>query len=291
MINLYEDSLSANYRRLECDGLLFVEYQCLPNVNEIYDLWSPYAHLVYVTSGNKTWITPDGEFPAAPGDAVYCKKGACIMKNFYETDFCALIFFFPKAFIQEVVFEYQVNQRNNVAGDQENFHILRMNIDANLKSFFESVSTYFFQNAIPSKHLLKLKFKELLLQILTTDYNPQLKAYFLSTLGETRENIEAVMRKNLLFNLSMEEYAKLCNRSLSSFKRDFKKAFGVPPLQWIIEERLKYAKTRLLTTEEPINDIAFYSGFESTSHFIRCFKKHFGLPPLQFRLQSEKVDN
>ncbi|WP_423129104.1 AraC family transcriptional regulator [Gaoshiqia sp. Z1-71] len=291
MFNLYEDSLTANYRRLECDGLLFVEYQCLSDSREIYDLWSPYAHLVYVTSGNKTWITPDGEFPASPGDAVYCKKGACIMRNSYETDFCALIFFFPKDFIREVVLEYQVNLKNNESEEQNNFQILRMNVDANLRLFFESVSTYFLQNAVPSKHLLKLKFKELLLQILTTNYNPLLKAYFLSTLSETRENIESVMRKNLLFNLSMEAYARLCNRSLSSFKRDFKKAFGIPPLQWIMEERLKYARSRLLATEEHINDIAFYSGFESTPHFIRCFKKHFGLPPLQFRLQSEKSEN
>jgi AraC family transcriptional regulator, exoenzyme S synthesis regulatory protein ExsA len=94
------------------------------------------------------------------------------------------------------------------------------------------------------------------------------------------------MRKNLLFNLTIEDYAKLCNRSLSSFKRDFKQTFGVSPLQWLIEERLKYAKTRLLTTDENINDIAFHSGFETTPHFIRSFKKHYGLSPLRFRRKA-----
>jgi AraC family transcriptional regulator, exoenzyme S synthesis regulatory protein ExsA len=286
MFNLYEDSLNNNYRRIECDGLLFVEYTCIPDSKEIYSLWSPYAHLVYVTSGTKTWITPEGEFPTSQGDAVYCKKGACIMKNFYESDFCALIFFFPKTFIHEVVFEYQINLTRISEEGTVDFHVLPINIDINLKLFFETVATYFSQDLSPSVHLLKLKFKELVLQILTTDYNTPLKRYFLSTLKESKENIESVMRKNLLFNLSVEDYARLCNRSLSSFKRDFKQTFGVPPLQWLIEERLKYAKTRLLTTEENINDIAFHSGFESTPHFIRSFKKHYGLPPLRFRLQS-----
>ncbi len=285
MFNLYEDSLTNNYRRIECDGLLFVEYTCIPDSKEIYSLWSPYAHLVYVTSGTKTWITPDGEFPTAQGDAVYCKKGACIMKNFYESDFCALIFFFPKTFIHEVVFEYQIDLARISEERPNDFHVLPIHIDINLKLFFETVATYFSQDLSPSVHLLKLKFKELVLQILTTDYNTPLKKYFLSTLKESKENIESVMRKNLLFNLAVEDYAKLCNRSLSSFKRDFKQTFGIPPHQWLMEERLKYAKTRLLSTEENINDIAFHSGFESTPHFIRSFKKHFGLPPLRFRRQ------
>ncbi len=286
MLNLYEDSLNSNYRRIECDGLLFVEYTCIPDSKEIYSLWSPYAHLVYVTSGTKTWITPEGEFPTSQGDAVYCKKGACIMKNFYESDFCALIFFFPKTFIHEVVFEYQIDLTRISEERPVDFHVLPINIDINLKLFFETVATYFSQDLSPSVHLLKLKFKELVLQILTTDFNTPLKKYFLSTLKESKENIESVMRKNLLFNLTIEDYAKLCNRSLSSFKRDFKQTFGISPLQWLIEERLKYAKTRLLTTDESINDIAFHSGFETTPHFIRSFKKHYGLSPLRFRRQA-----
>ena len=57
----------------------------------------------------------------------------------------------------------------------------------------------------------------------------------------------------------MEDYANLCNRSLSAFKRDFKVEFGKSPLQWLIEERLKYAKIRLLSIEESITELALYS--------------------------------
>ena len=207
------------------------------------------------------------------------------MQNFYETDFCALLFFFPKDFIKEVVLEFEETNGQDWQKDLIDFHLLKVNMDQNLKIFFESVSSYFFQQSIPSKHLLKLKFKELILQVMTSAHNPQLKAYFLSIIQEGRDNIEAVMRKNLLFDLSINDYAKLCNRSLSSFKRDFKQFFGMSPLQWILEERLKYARIRLLTTTESINDIAFYSGFESPSHFIRCFKKRYGHPPLKFRME------
>ena len=68
------------------------------------------GHLVYVTAGTKTWITANGEIPAFAGDAVFCKPGACHMRNFFETDFCALIFFFPRNLVQEVVLENNLEQ-------------------------------------------------------------------------------------------------------------------------------------------------------------------------------------
>lgn len=287
MFDLYEESLKDNYRRVECDGLLFVEYKCIPNYLDIDSLWSPCGHLVYVTSGKKTWITPEGELPTDPGEAVYCKKGACLMRNYYEKDFCALILFFPQDFIQEVMREYQVVSHERPGGEVDDFHVLRINMDHSLKIFFESVSAYLFQRSLPSKHLLKLKFKELILQIMTTDQNPGLKSYFISTLREGKESIETMVRKNLFFNLSISDYARLCNRSLSSFNREFKDIFGLPPLQWITRERLQYAKMRLLTSDENINDIAFHAGFESPEHFIRLFKKQYGLPPLRYKLQEK----
>lgn len=284
MLNLYDHSLKANYKRLECEELLFVEYQCAPGKNAIDTLWSPHGHLVFVTSGKKTWITPDGDHTALSGDAVYCKEGACVMRNFYDTEFCALIFFFPKDFIKEVVLEYRINLANENLPPSMNFHVLKIKIDACLKLFFESVSSYLFLNDKPSEHLLKLKFKELVLQVLTTDCNPELKSYFISTLSESKVGIESVVRQNLLYNLSVGDYAQLCNRSISTFKREFKEIFGTTPQQWIIEERLNYARTRLLNTDENINEVSFYSGFESTSNFIRSFKKQFGHPPLKYKM-------
>jgi AraC-like DNA-binding protein len=238
---------------------------------------------VYVTSGTKTWVTPDEEIQVKEDQAVFCKKGACVMRNFYETEFCALIMFFTEDFIKEIAFEYQLTLKDKEITEDSNFHVVNLNVDANLKLFFESVKIYLFQEQAPSDQLLKLKFKELILQILTNSNNLRLRSYFLSILQDGDRRIEPVIRKNLYFNLSMEDYANLCNRSLSAFKRDFKVEFGKSPLQWLIEERLKYAKIRLLSIEESITELALYSGFDTTEHFIRCFKKYYGEPPLRFK--------
>ncbi len=283
MFNLYEYSKDLDCKRMTGDGTMLVEYQCVPGNSEISSLWSPVSHFVYVTAGHKTWLTPSGEQHAVKGEAVFCKNGACNMRNYYQSDFCALILFFNQDFIREVVLEYQLSLQEIEVASSPDFHALKVVVDDSLKLYFESVTQYLFNKTAVSEEILKLKFKELILQVLTTDSNPDLKAYFISTLNRSKENMEAVIRKNLLFNLSILDYANLCNKSLSTFKREFMAEFGTSPLKWITEEKLKYARARLLSSDDTINEIAFYAGFETTEHFIRCFKKKYGQPPLRYK--------
>ncbi len=286
MNNLYDYNLKTNYRKLECDGLLFVEYQCMPG-DVRSGIWSQHSYIAFIQSGTKTWVTPDGEFPVAVGDAIFCKKGAHLIKNYYEEQFCALLFFVPDAFVRQVVIEAQLDQKH----DEVQSAVLRLEVDLSLKIYFESMIGYFLQQHNPSGHLLKLKFKELILQVITGNINPQLSAYFLSLAKEEKANLKQVMMDNYLYSLSQEDFAKLTHRSLSSFKRDFQEIFGTSLNKWLIEMRLKYARMHLLTTEESISEIAFRSGFETTSNFIRCFKKQYDLPPHQFRQQKSSLAN
>lgn len=87
--------------------------------------------------------------------------------------------------------------------------------------------------------------------------------------------IKNVMLESFHLNLSMDEYAKLCGKSLSTFKRDFKKYFKNTPSKWLKTKRLEYAKTLLLNSDLNINEVCFESGFVNSSHFILTFKSVF----------------
>ncbi len=89
-----------------------------------------------------------------------------------------------------------------------------------------------------------------------------------------------------MYNLTLEEYAKLCGRSLASFKRDFEKIYQTTPGKWLKEKRLAHAKFLLETTDLNISEIVMEAGFENTSHFARIFKNQYGHPPLKFRKLS-----
>ncbi len=131
MTNLYEFNLKTHFKKLECDGLLFVEYQCLPG-DIRSGIWSQHNYLAFIQSGKKIWKTPDAEFPVQAGDAIFCKKGAHSIMNFYEEQFCALLFFIPDDFIRSVIQESE--SINKFKEDQSS--VLRLRMDLGSKNLF-----------------------------------------------------------------------------------------------------------------------------------------------------------
>lgn len=104
-------------------------------------------------------------------------------------------------------------------------------------------------------------------------------------------NIEDVMLNNFRYNLNIPEFAILSGRSLSAFKRDFKKSHDSTPSKWLKKKRLEYAKTLLLETDLNVNEICYESGFINNTHFIKAFKKKYKLPPHKFKQQQLKKPN
>jgi AraC-like DNA-binding protein len=91
------------------------------------------------------------------------------------------------------------------------------------------------------------------------------------------------MEDNFCYNLKLEAYAELSNRSLSAFKRDFEKAFQLTPGKWLLEKRLHHALQLMSNQRKTVSEAAFESGFQSPSHFSRAFKIRFGKGPTAMR--------
>jgi len=68
-----------------------------------------------------------------------------------------------------------------------------------------------------------------------------------------------------------------------SLRRAFQKRYGRAPHQVLLEAKLLRARQRLLTTREPLTQIAHRVGIEDVSYFIRLFRKRFALSPVRFR--------
>jgi len=99
------------------------------------------------------------------------------------------------------------------------------------------------------------------------------------------------MESNYTFNLSLQEFSKISNRSLATFKREFTELFQTTPGKWLTEKRLQHAQMLLQTSEKNVNEIAYDSGFENNTHFNKIFKEKFGIPPLQYRKRKLSHSN
>jgi AraC-like DNA-binding protein len=259
---------------------MFVEYTC-PIADEESGIWSQTDYIIHVLSGEKIWRTLDGTVKVKTGDTAYIKKGATFIKQFFEDDFCMLGFFISDDFIRDTMRELQseYNYPNNYDIGNQLSYIKETPL---LKSYFQNMLHYFAGRGEPINTLLELKFKELLISISTDPENSSLRDYFIK-LASGELSLSAVMEQNFSFNLSLDEFARLCNRSLSSFKRDFQEYYGTSPGKWLKSKRLDRAAILLNDNSYNISQVAYECGFESISHFSRVFKEKFNTSPQSYR--------
>jgi len=110
---------------------------------------------------------------------------------------------------------------------------------------------------------------------------PSLRNFLFDYAEPHKIDLEKFMLNNFHFNVPIEKFAQLTGRSLAGFKRDFYKAFDLPPRQWLLSRRLDAAKFLIENKHQKPSAIYLDLGFESLSHFSHTFKKKFGLMPSQ----------
>jgi AraC-like DNA-binding protein len=289
VLNLYEAvRTNPSVNRLEIGDFLFAEYTCGVG-DERIGIWAPSDYLVNVTTGKKTWFTSDGIWAANSGETLFFKKGAATINQHFEVAFCLQMFFIPDDLVKVTVREIAASLRPTPSPVEPIKCAVRVENDVALTAFFQSMRTYFSGNEKPSEPLLRLKLKELIVSILTSGRNPALAAYFQSIGESDAPSVSEIMEANFRFNLSLEEFARLCHRSLSSFKRDFQASFQEAPGKWLLRKRLEYSAALLRTSKMNVTEIAFESGFEDVSHFSRVFKDRFQVSPLAYRQSALAV--
>jgi AraC-like DNA-binding protein len=109
-----------------------------------------------------------------------------------------------------------------------------------------------------------------------------LKKYHLNTIEKARD----YLFKNFERDVSLQELADHCCVSLFHFSRIFKTIMNSTPWQYLTEIRLNHAQLLLNTTELPVTQVAFQSGFNSLEYFINAYRKKFSLPPSGYRKQE-----
>lgn len=290
MLNFFEE-IKENpgyYKQIAFDEVLFAEYKC-PLAEKKMPIWSQNHYLIYVTRGRKIWHTPYGSWDLRAGDFVLVKSGACIVEQFFDSDFCLLIFFISDQFVRKTMAEFSFMPAQDTTSDYSK-PILPIALNERLLGFIQSMAPYFSHFSSTDKPIIFLKFKELLLNLISSDEN-NLVSSFLRNIGQrTKPSLEEIMESNFCYNFTLEEFARLCCRSASTFKRDFKAIYKTTLSRWLRERRLNYAKILLSYPGKTITDVQLESGFENLSHFSKVFKETFGTSPQQYREKVFKLE-
>ncbi len=155
--------------------------------------------------------------------------------------------------------------------------ILRFNNHPLLESCLASLIPYFDMEGTFPEDIASLKITESISILRIIDKSID------SLLANFEEpgkiDLASFMEKNYMFNMPLEKFGYLTGRSLTTFKRDFQKAFGATPQKWLTEKRLELAYYQFVEKNKKPIDVYFEVGFENLSHFSFAFKKQYGYSP------------
>lgn len=97
------------------------------------------------------------------------------------------------------------------------------------------------------------------------------------------EKAKTYMEKHFRESITLDTLAELTHWDKFYFSHQFSAAYGIAPINFLLNQRLAYSKQLLSSTDYSITEIAELSGFSSQNYFSQTFKKNTGISPRQYR--------
>lgn len=94
------------------------------------------------------------------------------------------------------------------------------------------------------------------------------------------------MQENIGKMLAVEDMARQHKLSTSHFSSLFRKATGMPPINYFIHLKMQKACQLLYSNEVKIKGIAEVLGYDDPYYFSRVFKKSMGVSPQKYKFSS-----
>lgn len=231
--------------------------------------------LVFILRGTKHMHLADGDLVAHAGDLVLLKRGVYFMTDLITdgTDYQSLMLCMDDPLLRSFVPDASMPLSPKPAAP------MVVTCDPAILDVRNAILRYLEQPGPNTNKLLELKIHEALLLLLSGPLQEPVQTFLLHLFDSSAENIASVIHDNLVQPFTLEEYAKMCGLSLSSFKREFSRLYNAPPKKWINEARLKHARQLLLQSGKNVNEIAYECGFENVSYFIKQYRQQYGTTP------------
>ncbi|WNJ19841.1 helix-turn-helix transcriptional regulator [Pontibacter sp. G13] len=239
-----------------------------------------------VLSGEKTVSDGSTRLQTQSGDVFFAKAGSYLVIQIQENqDYSSISVTLNPELVQRFVMKNpELMQAPEVVSKPSLF----LEEDPRIQAYLRSLAEYCKDPRTHKTGLLEVKFEELLHIMLAVDPSGYY-ARLLRNLGTEHEQSQfrRTMESLITQSVTVSEMAEKAGRSLTDFKREFSRNYGMPPKRWINHQRLKLAHLYLTTTPLNVTEVCYEVGFEHVSHFIRRFKEQYGVTPKELKLQSK----
>lgn len=251
--------------------------------------FSRYA-IGYIVRGTKYIHNGDKRRTISKGDVFYLGIGTHYTEEVPDESntFEQILFYYQPADLHKILMYLNLTYGLNIAYNHACPECLGANAVAMpawqlLKGFFSNTANYLRgEGFLHDETAENIKMTELV-YLLVSHEDCCLRSKIIGNIDAAKESFEQSMYNHIFEDVSIDELASRCNRSLTSFKKEFKRIFLMPPHQWFIRQRLMHARMLLISTSKSISQIGSECTFPNTSHFIKLFKKEYGMTPAIYR--------
>jgi AraC family transcriptional regulator, exoenzyme S synthesis regulatory protein ExsA len=240
--------------------------------------------LIRMISGGMKIILPGTTYVIGAGDTIFFPRNelAKVIKTPKDgRPYKSVAIYFTTEAMQEYFLKHAIKTKHY----QNKPGIKLMDKHPLLESLFNSLLPYFEMKSDLPPGIADGKVDEAISILRSIDEG------LFNVIGNFEEpgkiNLAEFMEKNYMFNMPVEKFGYLTGRSLTTFKRDFKRTFNTTPQKWLTEKRLGLAYHQINDLNKKPVDVCYESGFENLSHFSFAFKKQFGVSPAQ--LNNAKI--
>lgn len=139
-------------------------------------------------------------------------------------------------------------------------------------------------DSITKDAIADLTLQELIIRIIQTQTAKRFDSEKVLDINSPISPSIEFIKNNIRESISLKDLSDKACMSTTSFYRYFKRELGMSPIEYILNEKIKYAKKLLSNPNIHVNEVSYASGFEDCNYFIRLFKKHEGITPKQYQL-------
>ena len=229
--------------------------------------------LIYVTKGYKILHMSFGDYKIEAGSVLFLKSGTYVMSEVLDESYEAFLFFYSDALFIDFIDKYNIAVERKL--EQDDVCILKY--VAEFENVILSFAPYF-EDKKENAQILKVKFEELFLKILSSKDSSTFQRYLSQIYNEDIEFKKNIENSYEQFG-SVKEMAQYFKMNEKVFRSKFQKIFGQTPKQWLSRKKLTKAKLLLEKSEKNITEVARETGFADLAWFSQKFKKEFGISP------------
>lgn len=246
--------------------------------------------ITLMLSGHKTIVSESLNIEFFPGMLFIPERNTPQLIEIANASFTnptkCLVLDISTSFLEKFYEEYKYNciefrvDKHNYTNQNSLFFSNDKETIQTFKKLYENVKT---SKTNSDEMINSLILKELISRLMLTEAKELLLKNFNEGIRDRMiEKTIKYIKHNFKNKITIDELAEISGAGKTKLFNAFKNETGLTPINFIIQERIQYAK-RLMKTSSNMQNIAYQSGFNTYEHFYNSFKKNIGFSPLKYK--------